>query len=80
MVKVGGPGSRLYEAERSNKYDAKAPACFSKKQTSTPAKHCAHCQKHIPKLSNYFQDIPNIGDLCNPCHAKWYKRKEEDNA
>lgn len=41
-------------------------------------RQCAHCGEDIPKDSSYFQDIPNLGDLCKPCHVKWLTPKEDN--
>ena len=81
MTKVGGPGSRLYEMERQAKLEPEpGPLTILAVNPPKPVTHrrCAHCRDRIPELSNYFQDIPGLGDLCTPCHVEWLNPEEEE--
>lgn len=37
--------------------------------------NCAWCDGLVGR--QYYQGVPNVGDLCNPCHEKWNDMDEK---
>ena len=46
-------------------------------RVSSYPKYCEACKVQINKNDNHFSGVPDVGELCNPCHHDWYAEVEK---